>query len=216
MTPFPSIRRRRCLGLLAGGAAALAAGCAATPDGPPEEGFEYRAVPQQPARAAGPQEVIEFFWYGCPHCNALEPLLTQWRRDLPADVGFRKVHVGFGERWVPHQQMFYALTALGRADEFGDRIFRALHVDGTNLDDRDRMADFLARSGLDRARFIAAFDSPAVRTEMTRAGELAKALGITGVPSLAVNRRWVTSPSMAVGNAAALKVVDHLLQQERR
>ena len=177
----------------AAGAAGLATRSVAQQGG--GEGIEYRSVkPTAPVDApAGKVEVIEFFWYGCPHCNALEPLLTQWRRDLPADVGFRKVHVGFGERWVPHQQMFYALTALGRADEFGDRIFRALHVDGTNLDDRDRMADFLARSGLDRARFIAAFDSPAVRTEMTRAGELAKALGITGVPSLAVNRRWVTS-----------------------
>lgn len=199
------------------GAGVGAVSMATQAQGGPIEGTHYVRLSQPvPTMAAGKIEVVEFFWYGCPHCNALEPLLTQWRRDLPADVGFRKVHVGFGERWVPHQQMFYALTALGRADEFGDRIFRALHVDGTNLDDRDRMADFLARSGLDRARFIAAFDSPAVRTEMTRAGELAKALGITGVPSLAVNRRWVTSPSMAVGNAAALKVVDHLLQQERR
>lgn len=217
----PSLRH--FLRMLVAGTAALAAGCATTDSAEPvasqepEEGFEYRAARQQwPTAAAGKLEVAEFFWFGCPHCNAFEPVLADWRRRQPPDVAFRKVHPALGERWLPHQQLFYTLEAMDKAEELNDRIFRAIHVDKIALDSRDQIAAFLEPLGVDRQRFIANFDSTAVRERMAQANRMAEAFGLQGVPGLAVNGRWFTSPALAGSRAEALRVVDYLLERERR
>lgn len=177
----------------------------------------FRQVsPPQSTDAAGKIEVLEFFWYGCPHCNSFEPALKDWVRKLPADVAFRKVHVGLGPSWVPHQQLFYTLDSMGKAAEFSDRVFNALHVEQASLDKPERMADYLAKYGLDRKQFLDTFESFAVKTKMRKANSTAQAYQLDGVPALGVNGKWFTSPSMAGGNAPVLAVLDQLIERERK
>jgi thiol:disulfide interchange protein DsbA len=207
---------RRFLKTLAGTAAALAAGrVLAQPAA--AEGGGYRAVnPAQPTDAPGKVEVLEFFWYGCPHCNSLEPLLKDWVSKLPADVVFRKVHVGLGPSWVPHQQLFYTLESMGRSAALSPAIFNAIHVDRNMLSKPDAMAEFLAKHGVDRKQFLDTYESFAVRTRMRKASSLAEAYRLDGVPAFGVNGKWFTSPSMAGGNAQALRVLDQLVERERK
>ena len=183
----------------------------------PKPGTDFRAVnPPQQTDAAGKIEVLEFFWYGCPHCNSFEPAITDWAKRLPGDVAFRKVHVGLVPSWVPHQQLFYALEALGKADELNEKVFRAIHVDRLPLNKPEAMAEFVAAQGVDRKQFQDAYASFGVRTRMRKASQLAGGYGLDGVPALAVNGKWFTAPSMAGGNAQALRVVDYLLARERK
>lgn len=215
MTPSNPTSKRRFIQTLG-----LAAGAQALPvwaqSTAPAEGVEFRAVrPAQPTDSPGKIEVLEFFWYGCPHCNAFEPSLRDWVKRLPADVAFRKVHVGLNPSWLGHQQMYFALEVLGRSAELNERVFAALHVDRIPLDRPERMADFVARHGVDRKQFLEAFDSFAVRTRSRRATQLAEAYGVDGVPTLAVQGKWVTSPGQAGGNAQVLRVLDFLIDRER-
>lgn len=205
---------RRFLKAIAAGAAALAAGCATRQNVEPEEGFEYRTVePPQRTATPGKLEVIEFFWYACPFCNAMEPMLKEWLGKQPADVAFRRIHVAR----PPHQQLHYTLEVLGKADELSDRLYQAIHVQQIDLDRRDRMADFVARNGVDRQRFVDAFDSAAVRAKMQEATAAVNAYKVDSVPTFAVNGKWVTAPFMLGGsNAGALRVIDYLLAKERR
>lgn len=182
----------------------------------PQEGMEFRAVnPPQSTETPGKIEVLEFFWYGCPHCNALEQPLKEWLARQGSDVAFRKVHVGLGPSWVAHQQLFYALEAMGKAGELNERVFAAIHVDQNPLDRPERMADFVTRYGVDRKQFLETFESFAVKTRMRKAASMAEAYRLDGVPALAVNGRWFTSPAMAGGNQV-FRVLDALVERERK
>ncbi len=183
----------------------------------PKEGAEYRVVqPTQPTDSGAKLEVLEFFWYGCPHCFSLEPTVKEWVKKLPADVAFRKVHVALGPAWAPHQQLYYTLEAMGKTPAIDEKIFSALHVEQISLDKPDRMADFLARQGVERKVFLDTYGSFAVSTRMKKANQQAQAWGLDGVPALAVNGKYYTAPAMARGNAQVLQVVDHLLGVERK
>ncbi|MFN8838983.1 MAG: thiol:disulfide interchange protein DsbA/DsbL [Burkholderiales bacterium] len=211
--------KRTTLGLLL--FAGAVAGCSTTgaraPGARPDEGIDYRlAETPQPTRAApGRIEVVELFWYGCPHCNAMEPGLVAWARALPPDVAFRKVHLGLGPRWVPHQRLFCALERVGRDASLDARVFRAIHVDGRALGTRDEAAEVVAASGVDRGAFVDAWESDAVREAMREADAFAAALGVQGVPTLVVDGRLVTSPGMTGSYHATLSVVDALLAKVR-
>lgn len=209
---------RRFLKAMALGTAALAAGCATRQNVEPEEGFEYRTLePPQPTAAKGKLEVVEYFWYACPFCNAIEPMVKEWRQRQPSDVAFRKVHAALSPSWLPNQQLHYTLEALGKAEEMTDVVFAALHVQQLDLERRERMADFVARHGIDRARFVETFDSPAVKAKMQEATAMARAVKLDGVPAFTVNGKWLTAPFLLGGsNAGALRVVDYLLARERR
>ena len=182
----------------------------------PREGKDFRPVrPVQPTDVpAGKIEVIEFFWYGCPHCNTLEPLLKQWTAKQPDDVVFRKIHVPFGDR--NHQQLFFTLESMGKAAEVNDAIFRAIHVDRDRLDTVDKMVAMLGKHGIDGNQFRDTYKSFSVRTKMRRAAQVVDAYGVDGVPAMAVNGKYYTAPSMAGSNGAALAVLDYLIELERK
>jgi protein dithiol oxidoreductase (disulfide-forming) len=202
--------------LVAAGAAALAGTAFAQQPRAPTEGNEYRAVkPAQPTEAGpGRVEVVEFFWYGCPHCNTLEPILKDWVRQLPNDVSFRKVHVPFAV--VAHQQLFYTLQALGKAEELNERVFAAIHEQRQRLDKPEEMADFAAKHGVDRKLFLDTYASFGVRTRMQRGTQLAAGYRIEGVPAFGVNGKYLTAPSMVGSNAGALRMVELLVDRERK
>ncbi|HEY0877807.1 MAG TPA: thiol:disulfide interchange protein DsbA/DsbL [Zeimonas sp.] len=208
--------RRRTL--IAAGAALAGATAvpAARAQSTPVEGRDYRLVkPAQPTEApSGKVEVIEFFWYGCPHCNSLEPLLKEWVSKLPADVVFRRVHVPFGDR--RHQQLYYTLESMGVAEKLNDVVFRAIHVDGNRLDTPEKMVDVLSKHGVDKDRFLDTWKSFTVRTKMSRGTQLTQVYGVDGVPAMAVAGKYYTAPSLVGSNAGALRVIDWLVQKERQ
>lgn len=207
---------RRLLKAFAAAAVALPSARLLAQAKAPQEGMEFRAVnPPQSTDTPGKIEVLEFFWYGCPHCNALEPALKEWLARQAPDVAFRKVHVGLGPSWVAHQQLFYTLEAMGRTGELNERVFAAIHVEQNPLDRPERMADFVAKYGVDRKQFLETFESFAVKTRMRKAGTMAEAYRLDGVPALAVNGRWFTSPSMA-GGTQVFRVLDALIERERK
>jgi len=205
--------RRALVGAI--GLAGVAAGVRAQQRGT-GEGHEFKAVsPPAPTDApAGKVEVIEFFWYGCPHCYAFEPVIKEWAKALPPHVAFRKVHVPWQVQ--AHQQLFFTLDSMGQADALGDKVFAAIHVQKNRLDTPEAMADLVSRHGVDRAKFLETYRSFGVRTRMQRATQLAAAYKVDGVPMLGVAGRFLTAPSMVGSNAGALKVVDALVERVRQ
>jgi thiol:disulfide interchange protein DsbA len=204
--------RRRTLGALA---CAWGGAVSAQPFGS-GEGFEYKPVqPVAPVDAPpGKIEVVEFFWYGCPHCAALEALLPAWLGRLPADVVFRKVHVPWQIR--AHQQLYFTLEAMAKAEALNGAVFKALHVDRIKLDQPEAIADWVVKQGLDRKAFLETYRSFGVRSKMLRATQLAAAYRIEGVPAFGVGGRWLTAPSMVGSNPEALKVVELLIERTRK
>lgn len=178
-----------------------------------EEGKEYQELPfAQPIDAGGKIEVREFFWYGCPHCYTLEPVLERWLKKLPANVAFERTP-GAAPRWLVHAQAFYTFQALGVLDRLHGPFFDAVQSGKRKLDNEAAIAEFAKQHGIDPAKFQEAFNSFGVRLEVEKAKRLNEAYNINAVPTFVVNGRYVTSPAMAGGEQAVLKVLDYLIQK---
>ena len=183
----------------------------------PVEGKEFTRVdPPQPVRESGKVEVLEFFSYACPHCSAFEPALDAWARQLPADVVLRRVPVPFLMNAENFQRTYYALETTGQVDKLQMKIFRAIHVDRLRLEKPEDIADFVAKNGGDSARFLAAFKSFSVATAVSRAKKAMADYKIESVPTIVVNGKYVTSPSMAGGGPQVLAVTDQLIARARK
>jgi protein dithiol oxidoreductase (disulfide-forming) len=187
-------------------------------NGKPVEGVDFvrLATPLVPSAAATKIEVLEFFWYGCPHCNDFEPFLESWSQKLPADVLLKRVPASFrDEPFGTHARMYYALEVLGKLAPVHRKIFYAIHTEKNRLEKPNEIAAFVTKAGLDAAKFMEAFNSFSVQTKARQAKRLAEDYRIDGVPTIGVQGRYYTSPSLAGGAQQALKVVDFLLQQVR-
>ena len=214
-------RREFTTQLLAGSGAAVACFAAlssAHAQGGPVEGTHYVRLSQPlPVPAGGKIEVLEFFWYGCPHCNAFEPALEAWQKKLPADVAFRRVPVAFSkEPFVAHQHIFYALEAMGQFEAMHRKVFGAIHVEHQRLDKLPDIVAFMAKNGVDGAKFEETFNSFSVQTKARQAKQLAEAYRIDGVPALGIQGRFYTSGTLAGSSERSLVVTDFLIQQARK
>ena len=182
-----------------------------------EEGFDYRVLPiTQPIDAKGKVEVIEFFWYGCPHCYEFEPELKGWIKRQNKDVVFKKVPIAFREELMPHSQLFYALEALGKGDTLNDKVMFAMHRENKRLLNENEIADWVAAQGVDRNEFLAAYRSFAVLSKARAANQLGNAYRIDGVPTVAVQGKYITSPSIAGSRAKAVNIMDFLVNKVRK
>ena len=182
-----------------------------------EEGFDYRVLPlTQPIDAKGKVEVIEFFWYGCPHCYEFEPELKGWIKRQNKDVVFKKVPIAFREELMPHSQLFYALEALGKGDTLNDKVMFAMHRENKRLLNENEIADWVAAQGVDRNAFLAAYRSFAVLSKARAANQLGNAYRIDGVPTVAVQGKYITSPSIAGSRAKAVNIMDLLVNKVRK
>ncbi|KNZ34217.1 MAG: DSBA oxidoreductase [Methylibium sp. NZG] len=186
--------------------------------GTPVEGKQYVRLGQPLAAAGGGKiEVVEFFWYGCPHCNDFEPMLDAWAKKLPADVVFRRVPVAFrDEPFGTHQRIYYALEAMNQVDALHRKVFYAIHNDRQRLDKPADISAFMAKNGVDGAKFLDVFNSFGVQTKARQAKQLAEAYKIDGVPALGIQGRFYTSGTLAGSTAQALQVTDYLVQQIRK
>jgi thiol:disulfide interchange protein DsbA len=165
---------------------------------------------------AGKIEVVEFFWYACPHCNVFEPSFDAWSKRVPKDVVVRRVPVAFQSDFVPQQRLFYALEALGLVDKLHRKVFAAIHIEKQRLDHPDVIADWVAKQGVDKAKFLEQYNSFSVATKATRATSLQNAYKIEGVPALGVAGRYYTDGTLAKGMERALQVVEQLVADVRK
>jgi len=203
------------------GALGLTWAGAASAQGTPAEGQNYVRL-ASPAPVSVPADkkvdVVEFFWYGCPHCNTLEPMLENWLRRLPPDVSFRRVHVGFAAIHQVHQKLFYALEETGQLAALHKKVFAALHQQGKRLANESEISAFIKDNGGDAAKFMDSYKGFSVNTKAMRARQLSDAYKIDGVPSLGVQGRFYTSASLP-GNGSherMLAVADFLIQRSRQ
>jgi thiol:disulfide interchange protein DsbA len=165
---------------------------------------------------AGKVEVVEFFWYSCPHCNSFEPALDEWIKKAPKDVAVRRVPIAFRADFEPQQRLFYVLEAMNKVDELHKKVFYAIHVEKQMLNTPDLIAAWAEKQGLNKAKFLETYNSFSVATKARKATQLQDAYKIDGVPALGVAGRYFTSGSMAQTMARALLVTDYLIAQVRK
>jgi thiol:disulfide interchange protein DsbA len=186
--------------------------------GVPVEGRQYVKVsPRQPTLDPKRIDVVEFFWYGCPHCYSFEPALDAWQRKLPADVAFRRMPVAFRPApFVLHQQLYFALETMGLVDALHRKVFYAMHVEKNPLDSFESIGEFVAKNGVDKVKFIEVMNSFGVQTKARQAAALSAGYRIDGTPALGIDGRFFTSGSLVGSNEGALAVADYLIAQTRK
>jgi thiol:disulfide interchange protein DsbA len=198
-------------------AAALGSTSAQAQAKKPLAGDDYLVLDKQVAVEApqGKVEVVEFFWYECPHCNAFEPGLEAWIKRAPKEVAVRRVPVSFREDFVVLQRLYYAIEAMGLVDKLHGKVFHAIHVEKQALKKPEAIADWVARQGVDKAKFMEQFNSFSVSAKASKATQLQNAYKVEGVPALGVAGRFYTDGTQAKSMERALQVVDYLVAEVR-
>ena len=184
----------------------------------PKVGTEFEAVAQAiSTENAAKIEVMEIFWYGCPHCYHMEEPLNAWVKKLPKDVYFKRMPGLPNASWAPMAKAFYAMEALGVGEKLHAALFDAVHKTKTlnPTDQAAAIAWVTAQSGLDKLKVEQAFKSFSVNTNLTRAAQIFRASGATGVPTLVIDGKYITSATQAGGNEQALKVADYIIGNVR-
>jgi thiol:disulfide interchange protein DsbA len=206
-------------------AAALAASTAFASPADPKNGVDYVTLAQpQPVQATGKKvEVIEFFMYHCPHCNAFEPQLEQWIKKQGNNIQFRRVHMPATGPNDPEAHLHLTLEALGKAEEFQPKVFKAWHVDHLRLNTDAAILDWVTKNGIDRNKFLDAWNSFGVTTKLRRQSQLLNDYKIDGVPTVVIDGKYQTSPSIVYNSVkgtsepalfqATLQVMDALVAQ---
>ncbi|MGZ0714572.1 thiol:disulfide interchange protein DsbA [Pseudomonas palleroniana] len=185
-------------------------------DVPLEAGKTYVELTNPvPVSVPGKIEVVELFWYGCPHCYAFEPTINPWVEKLPSDVNFKRLPAMFGGPWDAHGQLFLTLEAMGVEHKVHNAVFEAIQKQGKRLTKPEEMADFVATQGVDKDKFLATFNSFAIQGQIKQAKELAQKYGVQGVPTLIVNGKYRFDLGTAGGPEAVLNVADQLIAKER-
>ena len=166
--------------------------------------------------AKGKIEVLEFFWYNCPHCNAFEPALSAWAKKLPKDIELKRVPVRFREDFEAQQRAYYVLEALGKVEELQGKMFAAIHVEKQNLAKLDTLVVWAEKNGIPGAKFTELFNSFSVVGKARRAAQLQEQFKVEGVPALGVAGRYYVDGSLAGSMERALQITDHLLAEIRK
>ncbi|MCL7423361.1 MAG: thiol:disulfide interchange protein DsbA/DsbL [Methylobacter sp.] len=176
----------------------------------------YETLSQaQPTNNPAKVEVIEFFWYGCPHCYDFEPLLRKWEQNLPDYVEFIRQPAVFSSLWGKHAKAYFTAEALGVVDKVHADFFDAIQVKKQKLEDEDQLAKFFAEHGVDEEQFRAAYNSFLVDTKMRQAGAIAARYGVTGVPAIIINGKYKTNGPLAGSHEKMIEIMNQLIEQER-
>ena len=164
---------------------------------------------------AGKVELIEFFWYSCPHCNAFEPAFEQWVRNAPKDVVVRRVPVAFRDDFAPQQRLYYTLEAMNLLETLHAKVFQAIHVERQPLNSDAAIQAWVEKQGVDGKKFAETSRSFGVAGKLRRAVQLQNEYRVEGVPSLGIAGRYYTDGSIAGSMDRALKVAEFLIAQTR-
>jgi protein dithiol oxidoreductase (disulfide-forming) len=179
--------------------------------------FQYGEInPPQPVETKGKIEVIEFFWYGCPHCYTLEPHIETWVKTLPADVEFRRVPAVFSQRWGHDAAIYYTLEALGLVEKLHRPLFDAIHQNNLRTDSEPALSEWLQKQGVDPKKFMDTLKSFGVQSKTRRAVQQTIAYKIDGTPAMAVAGRYTVSAEQGRTQQGMLKAVDTLVAKARK
>ena len=181
-----------------------------------QEGPWKLVNPPQATENNGKIEVIEFFWYGCPHCYALEPELVAWLKHAPPDVDFKRVPAYPSEAWGEAAKIFYTLETMGLLQQYHEKVFDAIHKDQVNLFNKRQRDQWLQKNGIDPAKYEAAEKSFTVATKLARAKQMTLDYHVDGVPRVVVAGKYYTSSEQAGGATKVFGVVDQLIDMARR
>eukprot|EP01041_Mallomonas_annulata_P018905 gene18905-38036_t len=183
-----------------------------------KEGKDFKRLdkPVAPDAPAGKVDVIEFFWYSCPHCNRFEPQLQEWVKKMPKDVVLRRAPVAFRPDFEPQQRLYFVLEALGKVEELHSKVFNAIHVERQLLNTAELVAAWAEKQGINKAKFTEAYNSFPVATKSRKTTLLQDSYKVDGVPSLGVAGKYYTSGTVAQTMERALVVTDYLIGLARK
>jgi thiol:disulfide interchange protein DsbA len=180
------------------------------------EGHDYiRVKDPQPVATGSKVEVLEFFWYRCPHCFQLEPDLNAWMKTLPRNAQVRRVPAVFRDDWLPGAKLYYTLEQMNLLGKLHHKVFDAYHVENINLNDPAVLGDWVAKQGVDRKKFDGIYNSFSVQSKATQGARLATTYAITGVPAFIIDGKYATSVSMTGSPARLFEVLDQLIVKAR-
>jgi len=172
--------------------------------------------PPQPTEGGGKIEVIEFFWYGCPHCARLEPFVVKWAASLPKDVVFKRVHALPSNAWLENATLFYTLEAMGQLDRLHVKVFDAIHNEGVNLNNQTVRDAWLTKNGIEPAKYAEVAKSFSVQTKLSRARQMTSSYKVDGVPQMIVNGKYITNNTYAQGEPKIMPIVEKLVDKARK
>lgn len=184
-----------------------------------ELGTHYVSItPEQPTSVAeGKVEVIEFFWYGCPHCYEFEPHLNKWKKALPANVEFKRIPAIFNKGWVIHAKAYFTAEMLGILDKVHQPIFDAIHKEKKTLDSAEAIATLMAEhSGMAKEKILNSLNSFAIETKSRKAIQTARLHGLRGVPAVSINGKYSTSGRYAGNYDNMIEVMNFLIRKESK
>lgn len=179
-------------------------------------GVQYKEIGPFATDTGDKVEVLEFFWYGCPHCYSFEPFISAWKKTKPANVEFVRVPAVFRPDWEIQAKTYYALSVMGVIEDVHGKIFDAIHKDKKRLNTLDAMADFVEKNGVDKKLFLKEYSSFAVDSMVRKGKRKQKDYQIQGVPTVVVNGKYITGASMAGAYDNLIKIIDHLIAKETK
>ena len=179
-----------------------------------KEGVEYTRIADQATASPDKIEVLEFFWYGCPHCYQFDPILERWLETKPANVEFVRVPAVFRPEWKVHARTYYALQAMGLGEKYHKAIFDAMHKDKADIYSESAMIDFLVSKGINKDDFKSAYGSFSIDGLLRKTIKKVKSYAIRGVPAMAVNGKYLVSGKSAGSLKNMISIVDYLIKKE--
>ncbi len=180
------------------------------------DGDGYISIsPAQPTQSGNKIEVVEVFWYACPHCFDFEPHISKWLASKPDDVEFRRMPGIFRKNWIPHAKAYFTAEKLGALDSIHAPLFDAIHKHKKKIHDDDSIKKFFVKHGVDKSEFTKAYESDEVQTKVKQAFVMGQRYKLTGVPAVIVNGKYMVSGSTAGSFENVLKVIDQLVDKER-
>lgn len=184
----------------------------------PVEGTDYLSLDKRVPTdvGAGKIELIEFFWYSCPHCNSFEPQFAAWVKAAPKDVVVVRVPVRFRDDFEAQQRAYYVFESLNMVDTMHGKLFHAIHTERQQLTTATALAAWANKNGLPEKKFLDTFNSFGVATKARRATQLQEAFKVQGVPALGVAGRFYTDGSLTQTMDRALQVAEYLIGEVRR
>ena len=188
--------------------------CMATSDY--TEGVDYKKIDAQPTSSGDKVEVLEFFWYGCPHCYSFEPFVQSWKKSKPANAEFVRAPAIFRPDWEVQARVYYALSNMGVVEDYHGKIFSEIHKNKKRLNKKELMVDFLVKQGVDKKKLLAEYDSFATDGMVRKTKKKQQAYRIQGVPTVIVNGKYMVSGSMAGSYENMIKIINHLVEKESR
>ncbi len=182
-----------------------------------QAGQPYQVLnPAQPAEGGGKVEVIEFFWYGCPHCYSLEADVNAWLKTAPKDVVFKRVPAIPNDNWGQGAAVYYTLEAMGLLEQYHSKVFDAFHKENQNLANKRIREEWLKKNGIDVSKYNEVEKSFSVATKLNRAKQMTQNYKVDGVPRIFVNGKYYTAAEFAGGNSRIFTVVDQLIAMARK